>query len=531
MSSLSSALSLLQNQKNVLRKFLFITLILSVFVLIGSGVELITLSLWKKSLNSVYEKNVVPLQKLNIISDLTNDIRYRLSAVLSDRLPTAGSKKKTISAWDELEKTWHEFELQQDAISKTSPDYIKATEGFVYTKNLVTELISSYDTDDKVKLAVILDEKWPKVISDFTNPTTNLSDSQATKIKQTYNDSELLTKKITFGLISILICVFIISIYALMFIFSVRSRIESIVSTLSDLGSNVLGASQELNNSADNLTSVSSRNRQAIHETTTAITEINAMVEQTSTNANKSQELAITAVKSIHQGEKAIEKLATSMENINEITNSMVSQFDDINTQLESFVKIFDEVADKTKVINDIVFQTRLLSFNAAVEAARAGEYGKGFAVVAEEIGSLAQLSGSSAQEISTIINSGLEKVKKIAAQVRLHSVSVSKTATESVSEGTKSTNDITVAFEAITSNVGFIQKIMNELRQSTGEQSKGINEVNLAMQEINTSSEQSTESVVGTQTESAKLKTEAEHLFLIMNDLEVLLKGKRITG
>ncbi|MBC7465119.1 MAG: hypothetical protein H7256_03945 [Bdellovibrio sp.] len=49
-----------------------------------------------------------------------------------------------------------------------------------------------------------------------------------------------------------------------------------------------------------------------------------------------------------------------------------------------------EEIGNKTKVINDIVFQTKLLSFNASVEAARAGEHGKGFAVVAEEVGKLA---------------------------------------------------------------------------------------------------------------------------------------------
>ncbi|MCX7978832.1 MAG: methyl-accepting chemotaxis protein, partial [Bdellovibrionaceae bacterium] len=79
--------------------------------------------------------------------------------------------------------------------------------------------------------------------------------------------------------------------------------------------------------------------------------------------------------------------------------------------ELEAAMGVIRQVAKKTEVINEIVFQTKLLSFNASVEAARAGEAGKGFAVVAEEVGKLAKMSGDAATEISQIVEKGLSAV------------------------------------------------------------------------------------------------------------------------
>ncbi|MDO9184284.1 MAG: methyl-accepting chemotaxis protein [Bacteriovorax sp.] len=94
--------------------------------------------------------------------------------------------------------------------------------------------------------------------------------------------------------------------------------------------------------------------------------------------------------------------------------------FDDIKlSEIYIISKNFNpaHIDEKTKVIDDIVFQTKLLSFNASVEAARAGEQGKGFAVVAEEVGKLAQSSGEAAKEINLLLKEGVERINNIVSE------------------------------------------------------------------------------------------------------------------
>ena len=100
---------------------------------------------------------------------------------------------------------------------------------------------------------------------------------------------------------------------------------------------------------------------------------------------------------------QAMDDMVTSMNSIKEV-----------NGRLTNMAHIINEISKKTVVINDIVFKTQLLSFNASIEAARAGVHGKGFAVVAEEVGKLAQLSGEASNEIDSLLIKSNKDVSSI---------------------------------------------------------------------------------------------------------------------
>jgi len=147
------------------------------------------------------------------------------------------------------------------------------------------------------------------------------------------------------------------------------------------------------------------------------------------------------------------------------------------NSQLQQVEEIINGIKIKTQVINDIVFKTQLLSFNASIEAARAGQYGRGFAVVAEEVGNLAQLSGKASKEIDILIHDSQKRVGKIIASVQ-----------EKVVDGKTVAQNALKHFEEIAGQVVVISEKVKNVGEATLEQEGGIDQTTRAMEEMDKS-------------------------------------------
>lgn len=156
------------------------------------------------------------------------------------------------------------------------------------------------------------------------------------------------------------------------------------------------------------LSSSSTEQAAALQETVSAIEQINSMVSKNSENAAKSKKTAGDSLAIAQQGKRIVDEFLTEVTEVQGSIGRLAESVEDGNRELLTIVQMISEIEHKTRVINDIVFQTKLLSFNASVEAARAGDSGKGFAVVAEEVGNLAEMSGRSAKEISELLSSSV---------------------------------------------------------------------------------------------------------------------------
>ncbi|MFP3753829.1 methyl-accepting chemotaxis protein [Cupriavidus sp. SIMBA_020] len=186
----------------------------------------------------------------------------------------------------------------------------------------------------------------------------------------------------------------------------------------------------------------------SLEETAASMEELTSTVRQNAENARQANQLAVNASDVATEGGRVVRSVVDTMDGIS---------------------KSSARVAEIISVIEGIAFQTNILALNAAVEAARAGEQGRGFSVVAAEVRSLAQRSSSAAKEIGELINSSVRQVQDGAKQVEVAG---------------KTMDDIVGAVRRVTD-------IMGEISAASEEQTAGIEQVSLAITQMESVTQQ----------------------------------------
>jgi methyl-accepting chemotaxis protein len=223
----------------------------------------------------------------------------------------------------------------------------------------------------------------------------------------------------------------------------------------------------------------------AVTETAETIHQISSMAAQTSENASQSKSISEKTQGSAEIGLKIVEQVTQAIQKIKNSNDSVMEHIDQNRNQLSEIVQTIRQIEGKTNIINDIVFQTKLLSFNASVEAARAGEHGKGFAVVAEEIGNLATTSGKASKEINDLINTSVHKVQTMATSTETKMSELMKTSHACISEGESKVKVCGETFEELTSYIKDLNGRVNGISVANEEQSQGVSEMTKAIKQL----------------------------------------------
>ncbi len=312
--------------------------------------------------------------------------------------------------------------------------------------------------------------------------------------------------------------------------FNFREGTKKIIMALEKLSSATKineRASDELASSSSILSSSSTEQAAALQETVSTLEEINAMVAKSLENTQLTEKMTIEGNQSVTKGKDAIGNVVLAMKDINSVNDKLLKEVSETNKKLNQIAKIIGDIEGKTKVIDEIVFQTKLLSFNASVEAARAGDAGKGFTVVAEEVGNLAEMSGKASTEISQMLKNSIVEVNRITRETEVNMEALILESQEKIKNGTLTVDKTSQELFLLTDRVHAITELMTEVATAIEEQSRGIGEITQAMHQIDQGVHSNVELSENTFDMAEKLKGQVSYLSEIVRTIEFEVSGK----
>lgn len=309
---------------------------------------------------------------------------------------------------------------------------------------------------------------------------------------------------------------------------SLSQSVGAIAAKLRDTAKKVNKSSEDLTVNCTELSDAATTQAASVQETVSSLDEISSMIQKNADAASNSSNVSSESNDNALRGKRRVEAMIHSIEDISKSNDDIMQAIEKSNESISNIINVISDIGEKTKVINDIVFQTKLLSFNASVEAARAGEHGKGFSVVAEEVGNLASMSGKASLEITEMLDKSIKQVTDIVETTKKTVEELVKVGKEKVESGTQTAKECGDALDTILQNVGNVNDMVNEIAVASSEQSTGVQEVTKAMQQLDRTTHQNTTVAQQSTIMANELKTQAVVLDNAVSELISVIDGRK---
>ena len=248
-------------------------------------------------------------------------------------------------------------------------------------------------------------------------------------------------------------------------------------------GAKLQNFSISLEKNVSNLSESSNQTAANLEETAAALEEITSTIINTTDNISQMASYSDTLTKDIKAGQ--------------ELAGTTVEAMNEINAQTQA-------IADAISIIDQIAFQTNILSLNAAVEAATAGEAGKGFAVVAQEVRNLASRSADAARDIKELVEN----------------------ATVKTNAGKQSADKMIAGYEELNSSIHKTTQIINDIAVASKEQQGGIQQINNAISDLDRVTQQNAQIASEAKNIANETKLIADEIVKDANEKEFIGKN-----
>ncbi|WGI24262.1 methyl-accepting chemotaxis protein [Halomonas alkaliantarctica] len=486
-----------------------------ILMLIVVGIiGLYSLSKTNDALNRTYEGNVITLGNLTQINQALLGNRVKITAEQRDRNPASAiTTKQEIAENDAIiDAAWNDYypeRVSDDREREIAGEFIASLASLRAGIDEINAVMIDNDFEAaRVIATTTLRAEYPKVLTAIQNLIERNSTQAAVNNQQSLSDYAWTRNFIVGVMAAAVIFGILLAIWLIRGIMtplgkaqelanamaegrldneinitckdefgvmlralkSMETKFSQVVMSVRNNAESVNVAADEIVLGTDDLSRRTQEQASNIEETAASMDEITSTVRQNADNAAEADKLVYEVSKQANAGGEIAAQAVTAMEGINASSR---------------------KIAGIVGLIDEIAFQTNLLALNASVEAARAGEQGRGFAVVANEVRNLAGRSADAAKDIKKLVEESIGQVDN----------------------GSSLVNRAGKSLEDIVHGVQRVTVLMGEIATASREQSQGIEQVNTAVSQMDSVTQQNASLVEESSAAGRSLQSQAEAL------------------